>query len=759
MAFRSGTRGLLYAADPSTSVSLIGGLARHGRNLIEGIVSWGGRKGTEVKSLGWRIGGAKAKVSAPVVRSSTPVISLTCRTTKPSVLLKNAFSGFFLRSRPESFAAKYAAKITPQPYWSFFRTPEQFRMLGKRLAMYSLVGLSFAANGQGSQDVMDFSEVCHDIQKMFSDRLVYEASCTSVERMVDVKLDGYEFGQPVMISGPTACFEAKIKPILTMPVSWEIVSESCVIETISEQEPDVSFISEDNLMPSDLLNSENGLEQSLEVVCSQQSQQSDIYEVVCGQHKKLSALIHQLSLMPDDNDDSVSDSDSSIEVIDNWQESDNDLCEANSRDYDDRGFDDYDDDESSSSFFPDVARQLDCVTAVVEKHQTKITELLAVVLDQNRRLKASLSKPVNDFNLVIKVRWMTDCSMEYATGVLTSELLPAYECFNVHHDWSRNHRRIPSHFNVAPVIGGFLTTVRELRMLPACHDVLPCLSSWQQDIAVCVVTKKYELTLAEYLASHDPGIPDAMLMWLQLVEAVVHMGHHNMSHRDLKSDNIFIEQLADGPHVLVANFGSSLHMSTKYGLPVACDIDDMRRCSCSYLMAPECTAARSPLLQVFTKADLWACGAIAYELFGAPNPFRHVSNGKRLTSSTYQECELPDLPGAVPSFVNRLVKLMLTRNPNMRPEPELIANVVHLSLWAPHSWRQSLPSRLQIKRWITQFAAETYLLSSPYSVEWRDDTRCGNTSINNALKVQFLWRANPSAVGEAARLLYGLSEQ
>lgn len=167
MAFRSGTRGLLYAADPSTSVSLIGGLARHGRNLIEGIASWGGRKGAEVKSLGWRIGGAKAEISAPVVRSSAPVISLTCRTQKPSVLVKNAFSGFFLRSRPESLAAKYAAKITPQPCWSVFRTPEQFRMLGKRLAMYSFVGLSFAANSQGSQDVMNFSEVCNDIRVRF----------------------------------------------------------------------------------------------------------------------------------------------------------------------------------------------------------------------------------------------------------------------------------------------------------------------------------------------------------------------------------------------------------------------------------------------------------------------------------------------------------------------------------------------------------------------------------------------------------------
>jgi hypothetical protein len=54
----------------------------------------------------------------------------------------------------------------------------------------------------------------------------------------------------------------------------------------------------------------------------------------------------------------------------------------------------------------------------------------------------------------------------------------------------RNGLRVPSHFNVIPVIGGFLTTLQQLKVVPACHDVLPSVSSWQQDIAVCVVTKR-----------------------------------------------------------------------------------------------------------------------------------------------------------------------------------------------------------------------------------------------------------------------------
>ena len=42
----------------------------------------------------------------------------------------------------------------------------------------------------------------------------------------------------------------------------------------------------------------------------------------------------------------------------------------------------------------------------------------------------------------------------------------------------------------------------------------------------------------------------------------------------------------------------------------------------------------------YSKADLWATGALAYEIFGGDNPFY-----SQLNSASYREQDLPPLPG------------------------------------------------------------------------------------------------------------------
>ena len=64
----------------------------------------------------------------------------------------------------------------------------------------------------------------------------------------------------------------------------------------------------------------------------------------------------------------------------------------------------------------------------------------------------------------------------------------------------------------------------------------------------------------------------------------------------------------------------------------------------------------------YRKADLWGTGAIAYEIFGADNPFYSSNNGK-LDSRTYCETELPPLPADVPLAVRAAVLSMLSRDP------------------------------------------------------------------------------------------------
>lgn len=76
----------------------------------------------------------------------------------------------------------------------------------------------------------------------------------------------------------------------------------------------------------------------------------------------------------------------------------------------------------------------------------------------------------------------------------------------------------------------------------------------------------------------------------------------------------------------------------------------------------------------YSKADAWAVGAIAYEIFGQPNPF---SSATGLESRRYQEKELPLLGVNVPSYVELVVMLLLRKNPNTVSFPHLSGKLVY----------------------------------------------------------------------------------
>lgn len=69
----------------------------------------------------------------------------------------------------------------------------------------------------------------------------------------------------------------------------------------------------------------------------------------------------------------------------------------------------------------------------------------------------------------------------------------------------------------------------------------------------------------------------------------------------------------------------------------------------------------------YSKADAWAVGAIAYEIFGRPNPFYR---GVGLESRRYQEKQLPPLPSSVPGDVQLVIRLLLRRNPEKVLKPQ-----------------------------------------------------------------------------------------
>lgn len=65
----------------------------------------------------------------------------------------------------------------------------------------------------------------------------------------------------------------------------------------------------------------------------------------------------------------------------------------------------------------------------------------------------------------------------------------------------------------------------------------------------------------------------------------------------------------------------------------------------------------------YSKSDAFSTGAIAYEVFGNPNPF-YGSAATRLDSRTYCDEDLPPVNNATP-MVESLIKGLLKRNPKL----------------------------------------------------------------------------------------------
>lgn len=82
------------------------------------------------------------------------------------------------------------------------------------------------------------------------------------------------------------------------------------------------------------------------------------------------------------------------------------------------------------------------------------------------------------------------------------------------------------------------------------------------------------------------------------------------------------------------------------------------------------TARPGPRVVIdYSKADAWAVGALAYEIFGLSNPF-YGQGGAHLESRSYQEAQLPALPESVPLHVRQLVRSLLQRQASkVRPSP------------------------------------------------------------------------------------------
>ena len=104
------------------------------------------------------------------------------------------------------------------------------------------------------------------------------------------------------------------------------------------------------------------------------------------------------------------------------------------------------------------------------------------------------------------------------------------------------------------------------------------------------------------------------------------MVRNEIAHRDLKSDNLLIDVADDSfPRLVISDFGCCLD-----GLKLPFLTWETDRGGNAALMAPEVANAKPGIFTTirYDKADVWTAGTLAYEIFGASNPFysKHINS-------------------------------------------------------------------------------------------------------------------------------------
>ncbi|CAH1239684.1 PINK1 [Branchiostoma lanceolatum] len=283
-------------------------------------------------------------------------------------------------------------------------------------------------------------------------------------------------------------------------------------------------------------------------------------------------------------------------------------------------------------------------------------------------------------------------------------------------DWENGKRvkkkRLPPHPNIVEMLTVFTDTVP---LLPDAMQNYPAALpprfnpyGFGRNMTLFIVMKRYPVTLKEYLETNTPSSVVAMAMVAQLLEGVSHLVDHGIAHRDLKNDNILVELHGDGcPRLILTDFGCCLYDNNN-SLQVPFPHTELdTRDGNSALMAPEvATAVPGPRSCVdYTKSDVFAVGALAYEILGLPNPFYGSEAGTRLNTCTFEEADLPPLPSTVDGRFCSIVRLLLKRDPRQRPSARVAANMVHLLLWDGGH----LTSSKDLIGWLMQLSALTLL--------------------------------------------------
>lgn len=251
-------------------------------------------------------------------------------------------------------------------------------------------------------------------------------------------------------------------------------------------------------------------------------------------------------------------------------------------------------------------------------------------------------------------------------------------------------KKLPPHHNIVKMYNVFPGAIPDLdEAVQHFECALPrnqYPESYGRNMTLCLVMKRYEMTLKDYLSKSNPSMKVRTMLFAQLLEGILHLSSHGVAHRDLKSNNILLEGVpaTDNseeicPHLVITDFGCCLE-DTNQQIPY--QIDGYGKEGNVEHRAPEISDIRPGKDQFldYSKADLWAVGVLAFEIFGISDHFNWKT--RRITP----------LPDTVPDVIKNLIHGLLVEDPAKRLDARTATNILHIYLWG---WSEKVNNKLK----------------------------------------------------------------